>query len=396
MAAALLAAGLLAAGLLVTALAVSPAPALAEPTDTAGSIAENADSADPDPADPADAADAESASSASADASNLYGNERIEVDILAEQLESAQSDGLVENVKASALKYRADALAARLPEQQQRSDQAARDLYKIEQDRYSVVEMLLSSQSLDDFIRQADYLHDITRNNVAEINRANQLKAQAESAQAEVAKKRDLANERLNVAREQLQAAQEVRIERAAEGVAKAQAEAGELGGKKSVGRDGFGKKQPENYTEAATTSKSALDAGADWSQTKEEFVAEWAPRIDAYLAGSPLYGQGENFAKSAWKYCIDPRWSAAISNTESSKGAVCIRPHNAWGWGAADSDPYNLAAEWGSWEEAIDAHARGLANGYGYTITMSGAKAYCPYTWQSWYNKTLDQMSQI
>ena len=98
----------------------------------------------------------------------------------------------------------------------------------------------------------------------------------------------------------------------------------------------------------------------------------------------------------SAWKHCIDPRWSAAISNTESSKGAVCIRPHNAWGWGAADSDPYNLAFDWGSWAEAIDAHAKGLAEGYGYTIPMSGAQAYCPNTWQNWYNKTLGEMSQI
>jgi hypothetical protein len=108
------------------------------------------------------------------------------------------------------------------------------------------------------------------------------------------------------------------------------------------------------------------------------------------------LEGQGKNFAASAWKYCIDPRWSAAISNTESGKGAVCIRAHNVWGWGAADSDPYNLAVEWSSWEEAIDAHAKGLAKGYGYTISMNGAKMYCPITWQSWYNKTLAEMAKI
>ena len=152
---------------------------------------------------------------------------------------------------------------------------------------------------------------------------------------------------------------------------------------------------KPEPVVEA-TTNTAALDDDANWYSTQEEFIGEWAPRIDAYLEGSPLAGQGENFAKSAWKWCIDPRWSAAISNTESSKGSFCIRPHNAWGWGAADSDPYNLASEWKSWEEAIDAHARGLAEGYGYTITMSGAKKYCPYTWQSWYNRTLGEMAKI
>ncbi|MFR9006856.1 MAG: hypothetical protein ACLVKA_10885, partial [Collinsella aerofaciens] len=94
-----------------------------------------------------------------------------------------------------------------------------------------------------------------------------------------------------------------------------------------------------------------------NWDVDQASFVAEWAPRIDAYLAGSPLEGQGATFANAAWKYGVDPRFSPAISNTESSKGRHCFRPHNAWGWGNAS---------WGSWEEAIDAHVSGLARGYG------------------------------
>ena len=74
----------------------------------------------------------------------------------------------------------------------------------------------------------------------------------------------------------------------------------------------------------------------------------------------------------------------------------MCIRPHNAWGWGAADSNPYGLASEWDSWETAIEAHIRGLAKGYGYTISMSNAQKYCPITWQSWYNHTLSEMAKI
>ena len=77
------------------------------------------------------------------------------------------------------------------------------------------------------------------------------------------------------------------------------------------------------------------------------------------------------------------------------SKGAYCIRPHNAWGWGAADSDPYGLASEWSSWEEAIDAHVKGLADGYGYTISILKAQKYCS-SWSSWYNNTLAQMAEI
>ena len=124
-----------------------------------------------------------------------------------------------------------------------------------------------------------------------------------------------------------------------------------------------------------------------DWSVGKAAFMAEWTVRIDNYLAGSPLEGYGAVFADAAWTYGVDPRWSPAISNTESGKGLVCFRPCNAWGWGNTG---------WPDWETAIRSHVAGLAEGYGYTITQSSAQAYCPPTWESWYGKTLDQMAVI
>lgn len=124
-----------------------------------------------------------------------------------------------------------------------------------------------------------------------------------------------------------------------------------------------------------------------DWSVGREAFVAEWSARIDAYLAGSPLSGYGTTFAEAAWENGIDPRWSPAISNTESGKGSVCFLPHNAWGWGSS---------AWGDWDTAIRAHVAGLANGYGYSLTPEGAAAYCPPHAADWYNKTLAQMASI
>ena len=135
---------------------------------------------------------------------------------------------------------------------------------------------------------------------------------------------------------------------------------------------------------------------GADWDAGEEQFIQVWAPRLNAYLSGSPLDGQGETFAKAAWDNHIDPRWSAAISTMESSKGRACIRPHNAWGWGAADSNPYALASEWATWEEAINAHARGLARGYGYTVSVAGAQTYCPPNWENWYVVVVNEMNRI
>ena len=124
-----------------------------------------------------------------------------------------------------------------------------------------------------------------------------------------------------------------------------------------------------------------------DWSVGREAFVAEWSARIDAYLAGSPLSGYGTTFAEAAWENGVDPRWSPAISNTESGKGSVCFLPHNAWGWGAS---------AWGDWDTAIRAHVAGLASGYGYSLTPEGAAMYCPPHAVDWYNKTLAQMASI
>ena len=129
------------------------------------------------------------------------------------------------------------------------------------------------------------------------------------------------------------------------------------------------------------------MSDGADWTSDQESFIAEWTWRIDAYLAGSPLAGQGRTFAEAAWNYGVDPRWSPAISYTESSKGAACYMPHNAWGWGGC---------EWDSWEEAINDHVRGLARGYGYTISMEAAQKYCPPNAQHWYDVTSAQMNLI
>lgn len=144
---------------------------------------------------------------------------------------------------------------------------------------------------------------------------------------------------------------------------------------------------QQARADQAATSGLPALSE-IDWSVGKEAFIAEWTERIDAYLSGSPLYGYGATFAEAAWEYGVDPRFSPAISNTESSKGAVCFRAYNAWGWMGDTA--------WSSWEESIYAHIAGLASGYGYTISEWAASKYCPPTWQDWYAKTLYQMTLI
>lgn len=124
-----------------------------------------------------------------------------------------------------------------------------------------------------------------------------------------------------------------------------------------------------------------------DWKCGKKAFIEEWTDRIDAYLLGSPLEGYGKVFATAAWENGVDPRWSPAISNTESTKGAHCFLPYNAWGWGQSS---------WSSWTEAINDHVAGLAAGYGYTISVEYAQQYCPPNWYNWFHDTLGQMALI
>ena len=137
----------------------------------------------------------------------------------------------------------------------------------------------------------------------------------------------------------------------------------------------------------AEASAQEIILPEVDWTVGKEAFIAEWTARIDAYLAGSPLEGYGYAFAEAAWDNGVDPRFSPAISNTESTKGANCFRAHNAWGWGSIS---------WSDWDTAIRAHVAGLAEGYGYSITMSGAYKYCPGTHVDWYHKTVNQMLLI
>ena len=146
----------------------------------------------------------------------------------------------------------------------------------------------------------------------------------------------------------------------------------------------------------ATWKAKVAADAGAgaisglssvDWSVGKEKFLETWTERIDNYLAGSPLSGHGSTFAEAAWEYGVDPRWSPAISNTESTKGANCFKSCNAWGWGQSS---------WGSWDEAIWAHVKGLASRYGYSITYNFAYIYCPPNYNNWFYDTIGQMKKI
>ena len=300
-------------------------------------------------------------------------------------------------------------LESDLPEQQERGAQALRTLYKLQQEGQGLLELILDAENLGDFLKNIEYLDRVQQRNVAELDRLQALQDDLSSTKTTLTEAKDAAYDEQQNAEEALAAAQAAREEaqRKAQEEARAQAEAAAREAEQAAAEQEKAAQQ-EKEAEAAKKSEDASEASkpdapvesgttepvqpptddnADWGSDKETFVAAWSGRIDAYLAGSPLSGQGATFAAAAWDYGVDPRWSPAISNTESTKGAYCAYSHNAWGWG-------NVS--WGSWEEAINAHVRGLANGYGYTLTIEAAKKYNPPSWQHWYDVTLAQMNMI
>ena len=152
--------------------------------------------------------------------------------------------------------------------------------------------------------------------------------------------------------------------------------------------------------------SKLVFGTGADFSLDKDAFVAKWGAAIDSFFAqydgrsgvSSPLKGCGKEMAEQAYEQKVDPRLCAAVSVVESSAGVYCIKPHNAWGWGAADSNPYAGAASWKSWASAIESWHKGLTGSRTGMATAGSVSRlggiYCS-SWD-WPSKVVDEMQRI
>lgn len=287
-----------------------------------------------------------------------------------------------------------DELEAEMPELKIRAREAARSLYKMNRNSSGLLDLILSSDDFNEFLSTLQYLGIVQSHNTDALQ-------ELQDKQSDLKQTQDLLSSQLASAkREQEEAAR-----------AKQEAEAAEKSFTEELAR----KAQEEEAERQAALKKAQEDAGDSFKNNsgqsvsveapsnntstgvndvtppvgdKEAFINQWAPRIDRYLAGSPMAGTGRIFAEAAYTTGADPRFSPAISNVESSKGLYCFKPYNAWGWGSSS---------WSSWEEAIWAHVSGLARGYdGGHLTMAGARRYNPPHPELWYAKVLANMNQI
>ena len=284
---------------------------------------------------------------------------------------------------------RIDEIEAELPEQREQAADSMVALYKISRSGTSLVDLILASEDFNSLVSTMQYLNVITSRNNGEVQKLLDMEDELESTRDALAAEKDEAETAQKNAQQALDEANAARA--AAEAAAQAQAQAEAAEAAEVIAEAQAAADQGQTFTtesgETAPVEAPAEQPTPAPAPAAPSDVDQWAARIDAYLAGSPMAGHGRTFAEAASRYGVDPRFSPAIACVESGKGAYCFRPYNAWGWGNSS---------WGSWDEAINAHVAGLASGYGYTVSLSAAKRYCPPNWSRWYAAVSAQMAAI
>lgn len=251
-----------------------------------------------------------------------------------------------------------------LPEMRDSCAKAIASSYKMQQNMHGIIEFLLSSSSFNDFLSSLQYIQIMQSKNEEAIASLTQNEDALKQEKNSLDEQREVLEQQKEDAKIALEQAKATRQEAAQKAEAEAKKEAAQ-----------------EN------ASSGEVINPVDWSSDKTEFVSLWEGRINAYLSGSPLAGHGRTFASAAWDFGVDPRYSPAISAVESSKGAACFAPYNAWGWGSQS---------WSNWDEAIVCHVSALARYYGSNLTYSAAQKYCPTNPDAWYAQTLKEMNSI
>ncbi len=287
-------------------------------------------------------------------------------------------------------------LDATLPQQQKNCDASMVTLYKYSHETGNMVSLLLSAENLTDALALIDQYEWVIQYNTGVIEKTNSMKHELEDSRATLEESKAEADQAAQDAATALSNAQAARQKAQKEAAArqKAQEEAAAKAAEEAAAKaEQTGteedKQAAEEEQEAATTSAQTTNASnVSWSDDKTAFVNKWAPRINSYLAGSPMAGTGEAYAIAAWNNGVDPRWAPAISTVESSKGAACFASHNAWGYGGSG---------FSSWTEGINTIVAALGSSmYGGYLTRDAASTYCPPNSTFWYNRCAEEMAKI
>ncbi|XVH33733.1 peptidoglycan-binding protein (plasmid) [Haloferacaceae archaeon DSL9] len=106
----------------------------------------------------------------------------------------------------------------------------------------------------------------------------------------------------------------------------------------------------------AETVAASTYTVDTDLRETLNIAGAELDAAVDAVSPGSPLVGLGETWVDVGNSEGINAVYMAAHAAHESAWGRsnIAQSKQNIYGWGAYDSDPYDGAKRFGSFDECV------------------------------------------
>lgn len=347
-------------------------------------------------------------------------------------------------------------IEAKLPEQRARTAASVKSLYLFQQSRGGLLDILLSSHDLSDFISTIRYFDSIHARNVEEIQALTELDDRLTQTQAELTAEHDAAQrmrekalqdlkdirearsnvqEQINTIKAQAEAAKTEEAREQATIVAAAASEAAnkavadlpaqvtqltqpkapaqpepepEATQQPEPEQKSEPEKQPEVEQKPATEPEPATPEPeqTEPEQTKSDGVtqpdvAPIAPavavssEVDSWAARIDAYLEGSPLAGYGQVFAQ----AAAEYGVDPriSPAISCVES----GKGAVCFLPHNAwgwgSYSWPDWETAIHGHVSGFASGYGSTITLEGARIYASNDiYREWYTTVLSEMSSI
>ncbi len=154
-------------------------------------------------------------------------------------------------------------------------------------------------------------------------------------------------------------------------------------------------------YTINTLVSSDISKRGADKSNIQTEDTRVIAMQKFLFDYNSPMYPYSKTFITEADKYGLDWRLVASITGVESAFGNIIPKgTHNGWGWRGINKNPAGWS-QFESWDSAIAEVTRGLAEGYGITLSPYQIEQYyCPPCWvnpaHAWANGVARYMREL
>lgn len=134
------------------------------------------------------------------------------------------------------------------------------------------------------------------------------------------------------------------------------------------------------NYSRGALPEKDLTKYSLISIEEMNEWIVQRAPK------NSPFIGKGEMFLKASKESGLDPKYLVAHAALESTWGTskIAIDKNNMFGIGAFNSDPYNKAYSFDSFEEGVIKGAIWIRDNYAnkgqntLSSMIYGPRAYC------------------